>query len=38
MKNAEKRAERIAHTVTQALKGLRPARYEDWLARKKGRV
>ena len=40
VKSAEKRAERIAHTVSQALKGLRPARHEEWLAksRKRGRV
>ena len=29
----ERRAERIDHTVSQALKGLRPARYEAWLAK-----
>lgn len=32
-KKPEKRAERIAHTVSQASKGLRPARYEEWLAK-----
>jgi uncharacterized protein YdeI (YjbR/CyaY-like superfamily) len=38
VKNPEKRAERIAHTVSQALIGLRPAHYEKWLAnsRKRG--
>lgn len=32
-KRAELRAERIAHTVAQARKGLRPARYEAMLAK-----
>jgi uncharacterized protein YdeI (YjbR/CyaY-like superfamily) len=36
-KKPEKRAERVAHTVSQALKGLRPARYEEWLAKSRKR-
>lgn len=36
-KRAEKRAERIAHTVAQAANGLRPARYEAWLAKARKR-
>ena len=33
VKSPEKRAERIAHAVSQAAKGLRPAHHEAWLAK-----
>ena len=36
-KRAERRAERIAHTIAQARQGLRPARYEEWLAKARKR-